>query len=306
MTKVLVTGGAGFIGSHIVEKLVDDNYEVVIVDNLGTGLKNNINISAKFYECDITSDKIYHIVEESKPNYIIHQAAQVSVARSIEEIQKDAEINILGSIKLIDAAIKNNVKKIVFASSAAVYGNPVHVPVNTKHPINPLSPYGLSKYTIEKYLRLTKEIYGLDFAILRYSNVYGPRQSSNGEGGVVSIFFNNIINNLPIEIHGDGNQTRDFIYVKDVANANVLALKNGSGKTLNISTGIGVSINELYEEIRTITNKSSKVNYTKKRTGDIDHSILDNSLTKYVLDWKPNYSLKNGLEEYLNSYIKLV
>lgn len=306
MKKVLVTGGAGFIGSHIVDKLIEENYEVVIVDNLYTGTKKNLKKSVDFYKCDITSEEIYHIIEKCKPEYIIHQAAQVSVSKSIKEISRDAEVNVLGSIKLIDAAIKNHVKKIVFASSAAVYGNPIHVPVDIKHPINPLSPYGLSKYTIEKYLKLAKEIYGLDFAILRYSNVYGPRQSSNGEGGVVSIFFNNIINNLPIEIHGDGNQTRDFIYVKDVANANVLALKNGSGKTLNISTGVGVSIIELYEEIKAVTNKNSKIIYKKKRLGDIKHSILDNTLTKSVLNWKPNYSLKNGLEEYLKLYLKLV
>lgn len=303
MKKVLVTGGCGFIGSHVVDKLIEKRYEVVVVDNLTTGKLENININrVKFYNCDITTKEFEEVVSDSKPDFIIHQAAQVSVSESIRNVVVDAEVNIKGSLNVINAAKNNGVKKIVFASSAAVYGEPLYLPVDINHPINPLSPYGLSKYTVENYLALAKKFYGVDYTILRYSNVYGPRQDTQGEGGVVAVFCKQLTENNEVLVYGDGEQTRDFIYVEDVADANVSALELGNSLVLNVSTSERITINDLYYAIKEQSYSLIDPTYMNARNGDIKHSVLCNRLTKIALNWEVKYHLDKGLQRTIEYY----
>ncbi|TCN26716.1 NAD-dependent epimerase/dehydratase family protein [Mesobacillus foraminis] len=301
--KVLVTGGCGFIGSHIADKLVSNGYEVVVVDNLATGRKSNLaSPDICFYKCSILDKEFEGIVLKEQPDYIIHQAAQVSVAGSIENVLYDEEVNIRGSINVIEAALKAHTKKIIYASSAAVYGKPEYLPIDTQHPVAPLSPYGISKFSVERYLDVYSSLYDLDYTILRYANVYGPRQDATGEGGVISIFMDQICRGETLTIYGDGEQTRDFIYVGDVARANFRALEMGSRKILNVSTGREISLNQVYEMVREISGGPIEVQYANERPGDIPASVLSNEATQKELGWEPRYTLKEGLRETYHFY----
>ncbi|PMQ01790.1 MAG: UDP-glucose 4-epimerase [Dictyoglomus sp. NZ13-RE01] len=300
--KILVTGGAGFIGSHIVDLLVENGYEVVIIDNLSTGKEGFINKKAVFYKKDITDDDLYEIFEKEKPNYVIHQAAQIDVQKSINDPMFDLKVNVLGTVNLLECCRKFNIKKIVYASSAAVYGDPEYLPIDENHKVNPISFYGVSKHTPEHYLDVYSKLYGLKYTILRYANVYGIRQDPKGEGGVISIFIDRMLRGERPIIFGDGNQTRDFVYVKDVAKANLLALERGDNEILNISTGKPTSINELVEIMNKIMNTSLKPIYSDPRKGDIVHSYLDNRKALKVLGWRPEYSLEDGLREAVEYY----
>lgn len=302
---MLVTGGCGFIGSHIVDKLIDARYEVAVVDNLSTGKIENIDVNkVSFYECDIVNEAFINVVRDFEPEYIIHQAAQASVPVSISNLLLDTDINIKGSINLIEAARRNKVKKIIFASTAAVYGEPHYLPIDEKHPINPQSPYGLSKYTVEQYLKLANSLYGIDYTILRYSNVYGPRQDATGEGGVVAIFAEKFARRETQTIFGDGEQTRDFIYVEEVADANIKALKNISEKVINISTGKSLSINDLYKKMAEITKSPQKPVYKSERAGDIRNSVLLNEKKQGQLLNSISYTIEQGLQKTLEDYLK--
>ncbi|MFS1511153.1 NAD-dependent epimerase/dehydratase family protein [Chengkuizengella sp. SCS-71B] len=301
--KIMVTGGCGFIGSHIVEQLLEENYEVIVVDNLSTGKLDHITSDkVHFYLCDITSDEFQQIVQETKPDYIIHQAAHVSVIDSTIDMMHDADVNIRGSLNVIEAAKQHQVKKIIFASSAAVYGKTQYMPIDIHHPICPQSPYGLSKYTVEEYLTFASQYYGVKSTILRYSNVYGPRQNHLGEGGVIAIFANNMYNNKDIHIYGDGEQTRDFIYVKDVVSANIKALDLGDDVILNVSTATKFSINYLFKVMTSILNNKVNPLYLETRDGEIKDSVLCNKLTKECLHWDISYSLHQGLKETMDYY----
>lgn len=292
--NILVTGGAGFIGSHIVDLLIKNNYKVIIVDNLITGNKNNINPEAKFYNIDIRNNELEKVFLENKINYVIHEAAQVSVGASIKDPYYDMTENIAGTINLLNLCKKHNIQKFVAASSAAVYAQPEYLPVDEKHKVDFLSFYGLSKYTMENYVKL----FGIDYILLRYSNVYGPRQDANGEAGVVSIFIDRMSENKPIEIHGDGEQTRDFVFVKDVAAANLACiLTKEKNQIINVSTNQKISINDLYSKIKEMTCYSKQPDYTEERTGDIKHSILDNQKAKNVLSWQDKIALHEGIKE---------
>lgn len=306
MEKVLVTGGAGFIGSHVVEKLIEKGYKVAVVDNLSTGKKNNIKgYEVELYHCDITDAiHLFQVVESFQPDYIIHLAAQVSVSESVKSITYDSMVNIQGSINVIEAARKYSVKRIVFSSTAAVYGNPEYLPIDISHKTNPTSPYGLSKYTVEKYLQLSHELYGLDYTILRYSNVYGPRQDSKGEGGVVAIFADKLSNQERPIIYGNGNQTRDFVYVEDVAEANVLSIKYKQNGIYNISTCERISVIDLLNAMHNVTNNTIKPIYKEKRKGDIKDSVLENKSALKNLFWYPKVSLEEGIKYTLEYYIK--
>lgn len=302
MNKILITGGAGFIGSHIVDKLIENGEKVIVVDNLSTGKIENINDKAIFYKVDITDEKINMIFEKEKPDYVIHQAAQINVNNSIKDPLNDAKINVLGTINLLENCRKFKVKKIIYASSAAVYGHPKYLGIDEKHKINPISFYGISKYTPEEYIQTYNELYGLDYTILRYANVYGPRQSYIGEGGIIPIFINKIISKEQLVIFGDGKQTRDFIFVKDVVDANILSVKKGFNRVLNIGTGNSTSINELYFIMNEIMGSKIKPIYGEERIGDIKENYFNCVLAKSVLGWEAQYTLKDGLRETIVFY----
>ncbi|MFP5111884.1 NAD-dependent epimerase/dehydratase family protein [Bacillaceae bacterium C204] len=300
MSKVIVTGGAGFIGSHIVEELLRNNYNVTVIDNFSTGRQENIeHLPIETYNHDITDPSVIKLIVSLCPDYIIHQAAQVSVAASVKDFLFDEKVNIKGSLHIIKAAIESKVKKFVFASSAAVYGNPVSLPVTISHPTQPESPYGLTKLSVENYLKMSCELYQLPYSILRYSNVYGPRQDAKGEGGVVAIFSNQLTENRAPVIYGDGEQTRDFIFVKDVAAANVKALHAKENICVQVSSGTCISINELFETMKEAAGSNLYPIYKQDRPGDIRHSILANEETKAILNWEPSIKLYEGLHETL-------
>lgn len=292
---ILVTGGAGFIGSHIVDELINNSYNVIVADNLSTGRMENINNSAIFYNIDIKDKtRLETLFINNKIKYIIHLAAQASVGYSMKYPICDANENIISSLNLIELAKKYNIKKLIVSSTAAVYGEPQYLPIDENHNANPSSYYGLSKLTMEKYIKLSN----IDYIIFRFSNVYGPRQIPEGEAGVVSIFMDYFINNNEINIFGDGNQTRDFIYVKDIAKILFLCIKNDNitKEIINISSNVSISINELYEKLKHITKKDLKVNYLEERRGDIKHSLLNNSKLLNYIDIKLT-NINAGLEK---------
>lgn len=305
MMKVLVTGGFGFIGSHIVETLIRNNYEVAVYDNLSTGSMRNVDSRVMVFIGNIEDkETLGKAMETFEPDYVIHEAAQVSVQNSISDISNDALINIIGTINIIELSHEYAVKKIVFASSAAVYGNSNTLPILVSHPIQPLSPYGASKKTAEEYLILAKKLFDLDYVILRYSNVYGPRQASVGEGGVISILTNHIINNEQPVIYGDGLQTRDFIYVEDVASANLQALRFDGSGIFNISLTISSSINQLYSIIQSISQNDIFPIYKSSKSGDVKESLLCNKMSIQKLNWQPKYSLSDGLVKTYEYYLQ--
>lgn len=299
--KVLAIGGAGFIGSHVVDALADKGYETVVVDNLSSGKKDFLNPGAAFYSLNILDAGLGSIFEKERPDAVIHLAAQINVQKSIENSALDAEVNILGTLKILEQCRKYDCK-LIYSSSAAVYGNPVYLPVDERHPVKPLSNYGISKYTPEMYISLYSQQYDLDYTILRYANVYGARQDADGEGGVVSIFIKKMINNEPPVIFGNGEQTRDFIYVEDVAAANLAALETDCRGVFNISSNQEMTINSLVDEINCLLNTKLAPIHKKFRTGDILHSCLNNQLAQKKLRWEPKFSLKEGLKKTIDSW----
>lgn len=302
--KVLVTGGAGFIGSHIVDLLDEQGYKVIVVDNLSTGTSSYLPSNIKLYELDLRSETLESVFQQERPEFVIHQAAQVDVHQSVIDPVKDAENNILSTIRLLTYCHKYGVKKIIYASSCAIYGETADISILESFVIQPISFYGISKFTPEMYIRCFYDLFGLSYTILRYSNVYGPRQIPKGEGGVVSIFFRKLLSGESPYIFGDGNQTRDFVYVRDVAMANVLALYKGTNEILNISSNEKVSINQLYHLITSIMSINISPSYGPARQGDIQYSQLDNIKAKQVLGWEPTYNLISGLQECFQYYVK--
>lgn len=302
--KVLVTGGAGFIGSHVVEKLLQEQCEVVIIDNLSTGLQENLNTQAKFIKMDIRSSRLLDVFNAEQFDYVIHLAAQTMVHKSLEMPDYDCDINISGTVNVLEACRKTNVKRIVFSSTAAVYGNVTTLPVAEDAPKSPTSFYGLSKLTCENYLALYSQLYGLEYVVLRYANVYGERQGDGGEGGVVSIFTRKIHQSEPLLIFGDGTQTRDFIYVGDIANANYQSLlTTHQNNVYNISTQTETSVNTLIEYMGKVTHKEVHKICGDLREGDIYKSSLSNAAAQKNLNWQPCTSLIDGLAKTCNSLI---
>ena len=240
--NVIVTGGAGFIGSNLVDELVLRECNVAVIDNLSHGKKEYVNEKADFYEIDIRSNKIVSILKKTNPDIVIHNAAQISVANSVKNAYEDADVNIMGSINLLEACKNTNVKKIIYPASAAIFGEPEYFPIDEKHQLNMLSPYGVSKHTVEHYLHVYNELYGIGYNSLRYSNVYGPRQDSTGEGGVVAIFCESMISGNTPSIYGTGEQTRDFIYVGDVVKANICCINSDKNGIYNVCTNSKISI----------------------------------------------------------------
>ena len=300
--KVLVTGGAGFIGSFIVEEIVKQGWQPIVVDNLSTGNLSFVPKSAPFYNIDIRSQSLEQVFLMHKPDVVIHQAAQVSVEFSTQQPITDCEINTLGTLNVLNLCAKYKVSKLVYASSAAVYGVVKEVPIKEEHSILPISFYGLSKYTAEQYIHLYHQLFGLQYTILRYSNVYGMRQSMQGEAGVVSIFINQVINNQRLTVYGDGSQTRDFIFVRDIANANIKAVVFEGNETFNISTNKPTSLNLLIAELQKFSSCQIETNYATQRTGDIKDSYLSFERAKHLLLWEPQTSFESGLKETIAYY----
>ncbi len=285
---ILVTGGCGFIGSHVVDMLVENNYKVIVIDKY----LQYENVNAIYYKANICSTDIEHIFQQHNVDVVIHLAAQVSVSLSNKNPIEDANCNIIGSINLIEIAKKYNIAKIIVASTAALYGKPTNFPVKENDENKYLSPYAISKHALEQYVKIS----GINYLIYRFSNVYGPRQSNSGEAGVVSIFINKILQGMPVEIYGSGEQTRDFIYVKDIARAILLGIKlNINNETINISTNSECTINQLFNEIKRHSDYTLQPIYTKERRGDIYRSVLDNQKAKILLNWQPSTELSEGL-----------
>ena len=303
--RILVTGGAGFIGSNIVDRLVNLGFETIVIDNLSQGKEENINPGVKFYQMDITSPYLKNVFKENEISHVIHHAAQIDVQGSIKRPLNDVNNNIAGTVNLLECCREHGVQKIVYASSAAVYGEPDYLPVDEKHPEKPMSPYGISKHTPEHYIKMYKQLYDLDYVILRYANVYGPRQDPKGEGGVISIFVDQMLSGKKPVIFGDGEQTRDFIYVADIVEANIKALTDGGGELVNISCNTQNTINDIYKAINKILNTDLQAVYQKERKGDIRDSYLDNSRAREILNWNPGYDLYRGLSETINYYTGL-
>jgi UDP-glucose 4-epimerase len=303
MKKVLVTGGAGFIASHIVDALVTRGYDVVVVDDLSRGNAVYINPGAKFYKLDICSPNLSEIFSKEKPEIVNHHAARTSVTHSLSEPADDAEVNILGSLNLLQNCVKWQVKKIIYASSGgAIYGEPVYLPCDETHPIAPLSPYGVSKYAAELYLHSYQNNFGLQYVILRYANVYGPRQIATGEAGVVAKFSSQMLRGLDIVINGNGEQERDFVHVTDIVRANMLAMEQTGSQIYNLGTGEGVSIKHLFHQLKSLTGYRREPHYVPDNKGEIFKTFLTAAKAKRELGWAPETSLEDGLKNTLDFY----
>ncbi len=298
--RVLVTGGAGFIGSHITELLLDHGHEVAIIDDLSSGKRENVPEGVELYVHDIRSG-CAEVLGEFQPEALSHQAAQMDVRRSVREPDFDAEVNVLGTVCLLQSCIEQGVKKVVFASSGgAIYGEQEEYPAREDHPEYPLSPYGVSKLAAERYLHFYSIQYGISYVALRYANVYGPRQDPHGEAGVVAIFSGNLAGHRPSTINGSGEQTRDYVYVGDVARANVPALENGAPNgAYNIGTGKETSVSELYERMSRLSRRDLPPRYGPQKPGEQVRSSVDPSKAARFLDWHPEVELDKGLKETL-------
>ena len=296
--KVLVTGGAGFIGSHIVDRLAEEGHQVVVVDNLATGSRRNVNRAASLYKTDIQGWRLERIFRNERPNVVLHLAAQVNVRRSVEDPVFDAQVNVLGTMNVLQQAVRHGVRKVVFSSSGgAIYGEQELGPAPESHATNPMSPYGISKLCGEHYLFYFQRLSGIQVVSLRHANVYGPRQDPDGEAGVVAIFIRQMLNNQQPIINGNGRQTRDFVYVDDVVEANLAAMGQDSQGVYNVGTGTETSVNELFRMLSELTGMGCKEVHGPAKAGEQNRSVVDASRLKQELGWEPKVSLAEGLKK---------
>ncbi len=296
--KILVTGGAGFIASHISDAFINEGHEVFIVDNLSTGFEKNINHKAKFIKADICDKKLSDLFEKEKFDVVNHHAAQMDVRRSVADPAFDANTNIIGTINLLQNCIKTGVKKFMFASTGgAVYGEQNYFPADEKHPTSPLSPYGISKLAVEKYLFFYNTQYGLNYTVLRYANIYGPRQNPFGEAGVIAIFASKLLKNEQTIINGSGKQTRDYVFVGDVVKANLLALNDNQSDVFNVGTGKETDVNALFSELNKITGKGQEEKHGPAAPGEQMRSVITSEKLFKKFNWKPDTELHSGLQK---------
>ncbi len=294
--KVMVTGGAGFIGSHVVDAFVEAGHDVFVVDDLSTGRAANVNSAARFYNVDIRSEELEEVVAAEQPEVVSHQAARANVRESMAKPLLYADVNVLGSLNVLECSRKHDVRKVIYASTGgASYGEPQTLPVPEDHPVNPLDPYGASKHHVEHYLYLYRHNYGLDYTILRYPNVFGPRQDPHGEAGVVAIFTRMMLDGRQPVINGTGEQERDFAYVSDVAHANLIAAQRGDGGTYNIGSGVGTTVNQIYERLAGLTGYSAPPVHGPAKQGEVFKIYLDATRARRELGWTPQVSLEDGL-----------
>ncbi|MEE9553736.1 MAG: NAD-dependent epimerase/dehydratase family protein [candidate division Zixibacteria bacterium] len=294
--KILVTGGAGFIGSNLASALCERGDDIFIIDNLSTGKRENIPEEAKFHQLDISEPVIDKVFETEKFDTVFHMAAQMDVRNSVEDPANDAEINILGGINLLRSSVKHGVKKFVFSSTGgAIYGEQDYFPADENHPLRPVSPYGISKLSFEKYLYYFKLQFGLEYIALRYANVYGPRQNSHGEAGVVAIFCEKLLKGDKAFVNGDGLQTRDFVYVGDVIKANLLAMEHPESGEYNVGTGIETDINAIYDMIKSSTDSSQERVNREAMPGEQMRSVISYELIKKSMGWSPTVKITDGI-----------
>ncbi len=299
----MVTGGAGFIGSHIVNAYIDAGHDVVIIDDLSSGEMSFVNPKAMFYQLNIHSPDVKTILEKEKISAINHHAAQISVSESVSDPLFDANSNIIGTLQLLQNAVSLKIDKFVFASTGgAMYGEQTVFPANEEHPCHPLNPYGISKLCAEKYINYFRTQHGLNTTVLRYSNVYGPHQDPHGEAGVVAIFCQRLMEGLPPIICGDGEQTRDFISVRDVAQANIIALDSKCEGTFNVGTGKETSVNFLTKELLKVSGATTSAKHSPARKGEQRRSSIDSEKLLKNFGWKPCVSLEEGLFETINYF----
>jgi UDP-glucose 4-epimerase len=298
MVKYLVTGGAGFIGSHLVDKLVESGNDIAVIDNLSSGKKENLNIKAIFYNLDIQDEKISEVFEKEKPEVVFHFAAQIDVRKSVENPIESAKTNILGSLNILENCRKFGVKKIIFSSTGgAIYGEADVIPTPESYLAQPISPYGIEKLVVEHYLNFYEKEYGLHYLVLRFANVYGPRQNSKGEAGVVAIFCDKILAGENLLINGDGKQTRDFVFVGDIVNANMMAIKKDVSGIFNIGTGIETDINTIFNKLKKLSGSEIEEIHADRKAGEQRRSCLNYNKAKVEFGWQPEYEIDRGLEE---------
>lgn len=294
--KILVTGGAGFIGSHVVDAYVEAGHDVLVVDDLSSGRKENVPRTAKLYQTDVRSDALHDIFRKEKIEVVSHHAAQMDVRRSVADPRFDASINVLGGLNVFEQARQNGVRKIIFSSTGgAIYGEQDEFPAGEDHPTRPLSPYGITKLATEKYLYYYKAVHGMDSTILRYANIYGPRQNPHGEAGVVAIFASKMVAGEQPVINGDGTQTRDYTYVGDVVRANVLALDHPGSSVFNVGTGVETDVLTVFNELKACLNPACQEKHAPAKAGEQMRSVISHRKIERELGWKPAVSLKEGL-----------
>ncbi|MFQ5861508.1 MAG: NAD-dependent epimerase/dehydratase family protein [Candidatus Brocadiales bacterium] len=302
--KILVTGGAGFIGSHIVGGLLKDGHQVIIVDNLSTGHERNLNAQARFYKLDIRdAEKLDEVFSKERPDIVNHHAAQTDVRRSMSDPIFDAQVNVMGSLNIFNLSIKYGVKKVTFASSSAIYSDKIPLPLHESQGGDPVSVYGLTKYIGELYLRLFYDTYGLSYTAFRYGNVYGPRQDPHGENGVVAIFIGQMRSGIRPTIFGDGSKTRDYIYIDDVVKANLIAIRNpDSGGIFNLGSGSEIADLEVFNTVRNLLGVRIEPIFSSKRPGEADRVCLNIDKAETQLAWEPSIRFSEGVALTLQLY----
>ncbi len=295
--RVLVTGGAGFIGSHVVDACLAAGHSVAVLDDLSTGKQSNVNPAARLCVADLCdAAAVNGAIASETPEVIYHLAAKANVRESMTEPVLYAQVNIIGSLNLLEAARVHGCRKVIYASTGgAVYGEPQYLPVDENHPVNPLDPYGASKHQVEHYLFIYKANYGLDYTVLRFPNVYGPRQDPYGEAGVVAIWTHQMLNGGQPMINGTGAQERDFCYVGDIARGNLLALDKGSGAIINLGSGIGTSIIDVFRALRAATGSNCAEQHGPAKLGEVFRIYLKTERARELLGWEPQVSLQEGL-----------
>ncbi len=295
--NILVTGGAGFIGSHVVDGFLDRGHDVTVMDNLCTGRMENVNPRAHFYLMDIRAKEVTKIFELNRFDAVCHHAAQMDVRTSVDDPLYDADVNIMGSLNLLQNSANFGVQKFIFASTGgAVYGEQNVYPCDETHPNNPISPYGVGKLTVEKYLHYFSTEFGIRYTVLRYANIYGPRQNASGEAGVIAIFCHRLIRGEQPIINGDGKQTRDYVYVADTVKANLKSLTYDKNDVFNIGTGIETDVNTLFTLINGMTGGQAQENHGPAKPGEQRRSVISYEKADQLLDWRPEIQLQEGLK----------